>query len=75
MSVFLVISSFGLLRFRKTGYVFALLGIGMWLFDVLLVAALTGLFRIGIVIPSLIYCLWAIYYLWKKREIFQLFAD
>lgn len=75
MSVFLIISSFGLLRFKKTGYVFALLGIGMWLFDVLLVAALTGLFRIGIVIPSLLYCLWAIYYLWTKREIFQLFAD
>ncbi|MGQ9801513.1 MAG: hypothetical protein ACUVRL_07615 [Candidatus Saccharicenans sp.] len=75
MSVFLIISSFGLLRFKKTGYVFALLGLGMWLFDVLMVAALTGLFRIGIVIPSLVYCLWAIYYLWRKREIFQLFAD
>ncbi|MGB9907092.1 MAG: hypothetical protein ACPLRR_06885 [Candidatus Saccharicenans sp.] len=75
MSVFLIISSFGLLRFKKTGYVFALLGIGMWLFDVLLVATLTGLFRVGIVIPSLVYCLWASYYLWRKREIFQLFAD
>lgn len=75
MSVCLIVSSFGLLRFKKTGYVFGLLGLGMWLFDVLLVAALTGLFRIGIVIPSLVYCLWAIYYLWKKRAIFQLFSD
>lgn len=75
MSIFLIISFFGLLRFRKTGYIFALLGIGMWFFDVLLVAGLTGLFKISIVIPSLIFCLWAIFYLWEKRKIFQLFSD
>ncbi|MDI6844939.1 MAG: hypothetical protein QME28_02255 [Candidatus Saccharicenans sp.] len=75
MSVFLMISFFGLLRFKKTGYVCALVGLGMWFFDVLLVAGLVGLFKVSIVIPSLLFCLWAIYYLWAKRKIFQLFAD
>jgi hypothetical protein len=74
LSVFLIIGSYGLLRFKKTGYVFSLIGIGMWLFDVCLVIGLTGLFRISIVVPSLLFCLWAIFYLWKKREIFQLFS-
>jgi len=74
LSVFLIIGSYGLLRFKKTGYVFSLIGIGMWLFDVCLVIGLTGLSRISIVVPSLLFCLWAIFYLWKKREIFQLFS-
>jgi len=75
MAVFLTVGSYGLLRFKKTGYIFALIGIGMWLFDVLLVTGLTGLFRLSLVLPSLIYCLWATFYLWNKRNIFQLFAD
>ncbi|MDD8031606.1 MAG: hypothetical protein PHQ25_06345 [Acidobacteriota bacterium] len=75
MSAFLIISFFGLLKFKKLGYICALIGVGMWLFDVLLVTGLTGFFQIGVVIPSLIFCLWAIFYLWKKREIFQLFSN
>jgi hypothetical protein len=75
MAVFLIIGSYGLLRFQKNGYIFALIGIGMWLFDVLLVIGLTGLFRLSLVLPSLIYCLWATFYLWKKRGIFQLFTN
>lgn len=74
MSVFLLIGSFGLLRFKKTGYVFSLAGTGMWLFDALLVAGLTGLFKFSITLPSLLFCLWAIYTLWNKRDIFQLFS-
>jgi len=74
MSVFLIIGSFGLLRFKKTGYVFSLVGTGMWLFDVLLVAGLTGLFKFSIVLPSLLFCLWAIFLMWSKRDIFQLFS-
>jgi len=74
MSVFLIIGSFGLLRFKKTGYIFSLVGTGMWLFDVLLVAGLTGLFKFSIVLPSLFFCLWAIFLMWSKRDIFQLFS-
>jgi hypothetical protein len=74
LAVFLITASFGLLRFKKTGYVFALIGSGMWLFDSLLVTALTGFYQLAVVLPSLIYCLWSIFYLWKKREIFELFA-
>ena len=75
MSWLLIIGAFGLLRFKKTGYVCSLIGIGMWLFDVLLVAGLTGLFKISIVVPSLIFCLWALFYLWRKRTLFQHFYD
>jgi len=74
MSVFLLIGSFGLLRFKKTGYVLSLAGTAMWLFDVLLVAGLTGLFKFSIVLPSLLFCLWAIFLMWSKRDIFQLFS-
>ncbi|MBP6909438.1 MAG: hypothetical protein KBC18_03320 [Candidatus Saccharicenans sp.] len=74
LAVFLITASFGLLRFKKTGYVFALIGSGMWLFDALLVTALTGFFKLAVVLPSLIFCIWSIFYLWKKREIFELFA-
>ncbi|MGB9836275.1 MAG: hypothetical protein ACPLRX_06000 [Candidatus Saccharicenans sp.] len=74
MSVFLIVGAFSLLRFKKTGYVFSLAGLGMWLFDVLLVAGLTGLFKFSLVLPSLLFCLWAIFLLWSKREIFQLFS-
>lgn len=74
LAVFLIIGSYGLLRFSKTGYVFTLIGIGMWLFDVLLVAGLTGFFKMSLIVPSLLFCLWAIFYLWKKRQIFQLFS-
>jgi len=74
LAVFLITASFGLLRFKKTGYVFALIGSGMSLFDSLLVTALTGFYQLAVVLPSLIYCLWSIFYLWKKREIFELFA-
>lgn len=75
MSGFLIMGAYGLLRFKKTGYICSLIGIGMWLFDVLLVTGLTGLFRVAIVIPSLIFCLWALFYLWSKRDVFQLFSD
>ncbi len=75
MSLLLIIGAFGLLRFKKTGYVCSLIGIGMWLFDVLLIAGLTGLFQISIVVPSLIFCLWALFYLWRKRTLFQHFYD
>jgi hypothetical protein len=74
LAAFLLIASVGLLRFKKTGYVFALMAGGMWLFDSLLVSGLTGFFKLSLVLPSLLFCLWSIYYLWKKREIFQLFA-
>lgn len=74
LAAFLLIASVGLLRFKKTGYIFALMSGGMWLFDSLLVSGLTGFFKLSLVLPSLLFCLWSIYYLWKKREIFQLFA-
>jgi len=45
----------------------------MWLFDSLLVTALTGFYKFAVVLPSLIYCLWSIF-TYGKAGNFELFA-
>jgi len=71
LSLFLYVGAYGLLKMGKVGFVAALIALGMWLFDALLVLGLTGLTRISFLGPSLIFALFAIVYLWVKRDLFS----
>ena len=71
LSLFLYIGAFGLLRLRKYGFVAAMVGMGMWIFDSLLVLGITKLSRINIVGPCLFFALFTLGYLWIKRELFE----
>jgi hypothetical protein len=71
MSLFLFIGAWGLLQMRKFGFVAAYVALGMWLFDSVLVLGITGLSRISIIGPSLFFVLFALIYLWNKRELFH----
>ncbi len=71
MSVFLYVGAFGLLKLRKYGYISSLIGMGMWMFDSLLVLAITKLSQINIIGPSLFFVVFAVVYLWIKKEIFD----
>jgi hypothetical protein len=71
LSLFLYIGCFGLLKLKKFGFVASLIGMGMWLFDSLLVLGITKLERINVVGPSLLFCSITIVYLWVKRDIFR----
>jgi hypothetical protein len=71
LSLFLYIGAFGLLRLRKYGFVAALSGMGMWIFDSLLVLGITKLSRINIVGPCLLFAFFSLGYLWVRREIFE----
>jgi hypothetical protein len=71
MSVFLYVGAFGLLKLRKFGFVATLVGMGMWLFDSLLVLAITKLSRINIIGPSLFFAVFAVVYLWNKKKLFD----
>ena len=71
MSVFLYVGAFGLLRLRKYGFVATLVGMGMWIFDSLLVLAITRLSRINIIGPSLFFASFAVVYLWNKKKLFD----
>ena len=71
LSLFLYLGAFGLLRLRKYGFVAAMVGMGMWIFDSLLVLGLTKLSRINIVGPCLFFALFTLGYLWIKRELFE----
>jgi hypothetical protein len=44
---------------------------GMWLFDSLFVLGITGMTRVGIVGPSLLFVVITVIFLWKKRELFS----
>jgi len=70
LALFLYAGAYGLLKMRKIGFVAALIALGMWLFDALLILGLTGLTRIGFIGPSLIFALFAIIYLWVKKDLF-----
>lgn len=63
MSLFLYVGAYGLMRMRKYGYWASLIGLGMWLFDVLLVLGITGTSRLASVGPSLIFVLASLAYL------------
>lgn len=71
LSLFLYVGAFGLLQLRKYGFVAALVGMGMWIFDSLLVLAITKLSRINIIGPSLFFALFTLGYLWIRRELFE----
>jgi hypothetical protein len=71
MSIFLYIGAIGLLRLRKSGLVFSLVAMGMWIFDSLLVLGITKLSRIDIVGFSLIFAAFTVGYLLHKKDIFD----
>jgi len=71
LSVLLFVGAFGLLKLRKFGFVAALLALGMWLSDLLLIFGLTKWDRIGFVGPCLFFILFSVAYLWTKKSFFQ----
>lgn len=71
LSLFLYIGAFGLMKRKKYGFMAALLAMGMWFYDLLLVFRVTLWTHINIVGPSLVFVLFAIFYLWWKKEIFS----
>jgi hypothetical protein len=71
LSVLLFVGAFGLLRLRKFGFVAALLALGMWLSDLLLIFGLTKWDRIGFVGPCLLFIVFSIGYLWTRKHLFQ----
>ena len=71
LSIFLYIGAYGLLKLRKFGFVASLVGVGMWIFDSLVVLGITKLSQINIVGPSLFFAIFALVYLWIKRDLFD----
>jgi hypothetical protein len=63
LSLFLFIGAAGLLQRKPWGLYISLVGLGMWLFDSLLVLGITKLDQIDIVGASLIFCVFAIAFL------------
>jgi len=71
LSLFLYVGAFGLIKLKKYGFAAALVAMGMWLFDSLLVLGLTKSAQISFIGPSLFFALATIFYLWVKRELFD----
>lgn len=71
LSLFLYVGAVGLLRLRKWGLAAAAVALGMWLFDSTLVLGITGRSRLDIVGPSLAFDLFALAYLWLRRDLFE----
>lgn len=71
LSVLLYFAGWGILRLRPAGLILGLVALGMWLFDSLLVLAITGAGRLSIVGPSLVFAAGAIIYLWRNHRYFQ----
>ena len=71
LSLFLYVGAYGLLRLRQYGSAVAMVGMGMWIFDSLLVLSITKSARINIIGPSLFFSCFTIIYLWMKKEIFE----
>jgi hypothetical protein len=71
MSIFLYIGAIGILKLRKFGLVFSLVGMGMWLFDSFLVLGITKLSRIDIVGFSLVFASFTVGYLFYKKYMFD----
>jgi hypothetical protein len=70
LSLFLYVGAVGLIQLRKYGFMASLVGMGMWIFDSLLVWGITGSSRLNIILPCLMFALFTVYYLWTKRELF-----
>jgi len=71
LSLFLYVGAFGLINLKRYGFMAALIGMGMWIFDCLLVLGITKLSRISIVGPSLFFAVFTIFYLWVRKELFD----
>jgi len=71
LSVLLVVGAFGLLKLKKFGFATALLALGMWLSDLLLIFGLTKWDRINFVGPCLLFVVFSIGYLWSKKSLFH----
>ena len=71
LSVLLFVSAIGLLKLRKFGFATALLALGMWLSDLLLTLGLTKWNRIGFLGTCLVFVLFSIGYLWRKKQLFR----
>jgi hypothetical protein len=63
MSLFLYVGAYGLVKMRKYGYWASLIGLGMWLFDVLLVLGITGTSNLGSAGPSFVFVVFSLTYL------------
>jgi len=70
MSLLLCVGAVGLLKLRKWGLVIGLVALGMWLFDSLLILGITKLTQINILGPSIFFALFAVVYLFIKRNLF-----
>lgn len=71
LSLFLFVGAFGLIKLRKYGLMASLVAMGMWLFDSLLVLAITKSTKLNIIVPSLFFAFFTIVYLWIKKELFD----
>jgi len=71
LSALLFVGAFGLLKMRKYGFVIALLGLGMWLHDLLFIFGLTKWERIGFVGSCSLFVFFSIGYLWNNRKLFR----
>ena len=71
LSIFLYVGAYGLIKLRKYGFVASLVAMGMWLFDLLLVLAITKSTKLNFVITCLFFAFFTIVYLWIKKEIFD----
>ena len=71
LSLFLYVGALGLISLKKYGFMAALIAMGMWIFNSLLVLGITKLSRINIVGPCLFFALFTIFYLWWKKELFD----
>jgi len=71
LSIFLYVGAFGLIKLKEYGFVASLVAMGMWLFDLLFVLAITKTIRLNIVVFSLFFAVFTIVYLWIKKELFD----
>lgn len=71
LSLLLFVGAFGLMRLRKFGFVVTFVALGMWLSDLLFTFGLTKWEHIGFIGPCLLFILFAVGYLWMKRNIFK----
>ncbi len=71
LSALLFVGAFGLLKLRKFGFVAALLALGMWFSDLLLIFGLTKWDRISFVGPCLLFVVFSVGYLWTKKSLFH----
>jgi hypothetical protein len=71
LSLLLIIGAILLIQLKKSGLFVALVALGMWLFDILVVLGLAGRGNIGFLGATLIFVAFSLYYLWNRRDIFD----